>query len=92
MLAGGIVAHVEAAAGDDLGEAGEASVPEGRSGLGLVDRAFDAGGFFATGAFVDDQREVSGEEGQEVRFKGIGDALGGIFANSQADGDIGGGG
>ena len=85
MLSGGVVAHVEGAARDDLGEAGEASFPEGGARAGFGDCTFHARGFFAAGASIDHQRQARGEQREQIGFERIGDALRRIFADSQAD-------
>ena len=66
--------------------------PEGGAGAGTGDGAFHARGLFAAGAFIDHQGGTGGEEGEELLFEWVGDALGGVFAYAQADGDVGGGG
>src|SRR5450755_4724785 len=68
VLSGGIVTHIQCAAGDDLGEACEASVPEGGTRAGTGDGTFHAGGLFAAGALIDPQGGSGGEEGEELFF------------------------
>src|ERR1039458_4391701 len=89
VLSGGVVTHIQSAAGDDLGEAGEASVPEGGSGAATGDGAFHAGSLFAPRAFIDEEGGSSGEEAEQSLFERVRDALGGVFAYSQADRDVG---
>src|ERR1019366_5015320 len=91
VLSGGVVTHIQSAAGDDLGEAGEASVPEGGSGAATGYGAFHAGSLFAARAFIDEEGGSGGEEAEQSLFERVRDALGGVFAYSQADRDVGGG-
>src|ERR1039457_5921856 len=91
VLPGGVVAHVETAAGDDLREAGETAFPKSCLGAGTGDGAVHARGLFAAGAFIDHQGGSGGEEREERGVEGVGDSLGGVFADAQADGDVGGG-
>ena len=51
VLAGGIVADVQAAARDDRGEAGERAFPNSARAAGTLHGALDARRFFAAGAF-----------------------------------------
>ena len=61
-----------------------------RSGLGY--RTLHALGFFAARALIDGQRLASlRQQRQQFRFERIGDSLGGILADAQADGYAGGG-
>src|ERR1019366_5050393 len=89
VLPGGVVAHVKAAAGNDLREAGEGALPEGGSGTGTGGGALHTRGLFAAGAFIDHQGGPGGEEREELGFEGVGEAVGWVFADAQADGDVG---
>ena len=89
VLAGGVVAHIQTAVGDQAGEAAEAAVPEGNGRACLGRGSFDALRLFAAGAAVHEERSLGGEQGKQTGFEIAWYALGGIFSYAQADGDIG---
>ncbi len=83
MPAGGIVANVQVTALDMRREAGERSVPHRDARARSSNRAFDAIGFFATRAAVDQNR--SRQTAEQLFFERIGNALGWILPDSEAD-------
>ena len=89
VLAGGVVAHVQAAGGDDGRESREGAFPECGLHAGALDGALDARGFLSAGAFVDGERRAAGrQQRQEPLFERVGNALGGVLADSQADAGV----
>src|SRR5579884_3468453 len=89
VLAGGIVSNVERAGSDDGSEAGERAFPEGGLAARTFEGAVDAIGFGSAGAGIDDDVAAGGrEESQEVLLEGVGEALGLVFADAEADGDV----
>src|SRR5271157_4442227 len=90
VLAGGVVADVQAAGRDDGGKAREGAVPERGAHSGTLDGLFHARGLFSARAFVDaDDGAVLAEQTEQTFFEGIGQALGRILAHAQADGNRG---
>src|ERR1035438_5394104 len=82
VAACGIVAHVQLAFLNVSGEAGERAFPHGDAATSSRHCALHSMGFFAAGAFVDE--DGAGELAQEFFFERIGDSFVGIFANSEA--------
>ena len=89
MLPGGVISDVKGAAGDDVGEAREASFPERSARAGLGDRTFRPRRLFTAGASIDHQGQARGEQRQEVGFDMVGEALASFLAYSQADRNVG---
>src|SRR5579885_1982326 len=90
MLSRGIVTNVQAAGGDDRGEAGKGALPDLGAHSGSFDGTPDTLGFRSPGSRINGETFAGLAEQREQFFlERVWNALGGIFADPETDRDGG---